>query len=145
VVTSALNAPVRALKSARAAETTAGAATGARPRDVSALLDRVRKRRLVYLLRARRHGGVRPRADAARLRHRGDLLQRNCSHVRGGHRPLPGSGRLGELRAPRLQRARLLRGRRSSSRTTSRSSGRRSSRTRGTSSAGRSSSSSSSG
>ena len=89
---------------------TAAAAAGARPRDAGALLDRLRQRRLVDLLRARRHRRLRARPDAGRVRDRGRHLRGHGGHLRGGHRALPGGRRLLELRAPRLQRARLVRG-----------------------------------
>ena len=83
----------------------------ARARHAGALRDRLRRRRLVDLLRARPDRLVRARADAARLRDRRDLLRHDRDHLRGGHRPLPGGRRLVELLAARLQRGVLVRGR----------------------------------
>ena len=88
----------------------AAAGTGARSRDAGALLDRLRERRLVDLLRARRHRGDRARADPARLPDQRPDLRLHGRDLRRGHRPLPGGGRLVELRPARLQRARLVRG-----------------------------------
>ena len=82
----------------------------ARPRDAGAVRDRVRQRRLVDLLRARRHRRDRARADAARLRHLRPDLRVHRRDLRRGDGALPGGRRLVELRAPRLQRARLVRG-----------------------------------
>ena len=72
----------------------------ARARDAGALRDRLRQRRLVDLLRARRHRGLRARPDAARLRDR-------RAHLRAdGARPTP-RGRFATRRpaAPRASRA----------------------------------------
>ena len=72
----------------------AAAGSRARPRDARALLDRLRQRRLLDLLRARRHRRLRARADAPRLPDRRRHLRRDGGHVRGGHRPLPRGRRL---------------------------------------------------
>src|SRR5438132_12019696 len=74
-------------------------------RHECALLDRVRKRRLVDLLRARTGGVVCARAHAGRVRgDRRDLLP-DRGDVRGGDRDVPRGGWVVELRAPRVQRA----------------------------------------
>ena len=83
----------------------------ARARRTRALRDRLRQRRLLDLLRARRHGRLRARPDAARLRHRRPDLRGTTADVRRGDGSLPGGRRVVELRAPRVQRARELRGR----------------------------------
>ena len=87
----------------------ARSADGAGARHSRAVRDRVRERRLLDLLRARAHGGLRARADAPRLPHRRDRVRGDCGDVRRGNRPLPGGRRLVELRTPRVQRARELR------------------------------------
>ena len=87
------------------------AAARARPRDAGALRDRLRQRRLVDLLRARRHRRHRARADAARLRDRGLIFAATAATYAEGTVRYPGGRRLVELRAPRVQRARLVRGR----------------------------------
>ncbi len=101
----------RPLDCAGATASPAIARARARARDAGALRDRVRERRLVDLLRARRHRGDRARADAARLRHHRADLRLHRRDLRRGHGALPRGGRLVELRAPRVQRARLVRGR----------------------------------
>ena len=74
-------------------------------RHERALLDRLRQRRLVDLLRAGARRLLRARADADRLLdHRRDLLP-DRRHLRRGDRDVPRGRRLVELRAPRLQRA----------------------------------------
>ena len=100
----------RGLESRRA-QTSAAARPRAGPRDSGALRHGVRQRRLVDLLRARRHGGDRARPDAARLRHLRADLRRHRGDLRRGHGALPGGGGVGLVRAPRVQRARLVRGR----------------------------------
>ena len=92
---------------AAAEATAAGSRAGAR--HARALRNRLRQRRLLDLLRARRHGGIRARAHADRLRHRRADLRGDLGDLRGGNRPLPGGRRLVQLRPPRLQRARQLR------------------------------------
>ena len=106
------NRPARAqarVVSSPDAQAQPGARTGSRrPR---ALRDRLRKRRLVDLLRARRHGRIRARADPRRLPDRGPHLRGDRCDLRRGDGALPGGRRLRELRAARVQRARQLRGR----------------------------------
>ena len=80
-----------------------------RPRRRGAVLGRLRQRRLVDLLRPRRHRRVRPRADAGRLRHLRPDLRRHRRHLRRGDGDVPRGRRLLELRPPRLQRVRQLR------------------------------------
>ena len=75
----------------------------ARARNARALRHGVRQRRLVDLLRARRHRRLRARADAARLRHRRAVLRRHRAHVRGGNRAL--SRRRAARRASRATRS----------------------------------------
>ena len=77
----------------------------ARPRCGRALLGRLRQRGLVDLLRPGRHRRLRPRPDAGRVRDRRPDLHGHRGHLRRGDRDVPGGRRLGELRAPRLQRA----------------------------------------
>ena len=137
----------------------ANAEPRAGPRDTGSLLDRLRKRRLVDLLRARRHRCLRARPDAARLRDRRRHLRADGRHVRGGNGPLsrrrvarrasPGTGSTKASASGRPGRSCSSTSRRSrpppsSCRTTWRSSGSRSGRTPGTSSSAQSSSSSSS-
>ena len=83
----------------------------ARPRHAGALRDRLRRRRLLDLLRARPDRVLRARAHAPRLRDRRDLLRRDRDHLRRGHGPLPGGRRLVELLPACLQRGVLIRGR----------------------------------
>ena len=73
-----------------------------------ALRHRLRKRRLLDLLRARPHRGLRTRADPTRLRHRGRDLRRDGGDVRRGNGAVPGGRGLGELRAACVRRARQL-------------------------------------
>ena len=80
-----------------------------RPWRRGAVLRRLRQRRLVDLLRPRRHRRVRARADAGRLRHLRADLRRHRRHLRRGDRDVPRGRRLLELRPPRLQRVRQLR------------------------------------
>ena len=82
----------------------------ARARGERPLLDRVRERRLVDLLRARPGRLVRARADPDRLHHHGVLLLLHGRHLRRGDDDVPGGGRLLELRAARLQRVLVVRG-----------------------------------
>ena len=79
------------------------AGQGARRRR--AVLGRVRERRVVDLLRPRRHRRVRARPDAGRVRDRRADLHVHRGDLRRGDRDVPGGGRLLELRAARLQRA----------------------------------------
>ena len=126
------------------------------PRHARALRHRVRQRRLLDLLRARPHGRLRARADAARLRRRRassspppppPTPRGRCASPRPAAPPAspatpstssspsaPPGRRCSSTSSPSPPR-------RSSSRTTSRSSGSRCARTRGTSSAASSSSS----
>ena len=76
-----------------------------------ALRNGLRQRRLVDLLRPRRHRGDRARADAARLRRLRADLRVHRGDLRRGDGELPRGRRLVELRAPRVQRARVVRGR----------------------------------
>ncbi len=76
-----------------------------RPRRRGAVLGGLRQRRLLDLLRARRHRRLRPRPDPDRLRHLRPDLRRHRRHLRRGDRDVPGGRRLLELRPPRLQRA----------------------------------------
>ena len=80
-----------------------------RPRRRGPVLRRLRQRRLVDLLRPRRHRRVRPRPDAGRLRHLRADLRRHRRHLRRGDRDVPRGRRLLQLRPPRLQRVRQLR------------------------------------
>ena len=75
-----------------------------RPRRRRPVLGRLRQRRLLDLLRARRHRRLRPRPDPGRLRHLRPDLRRDRRHLRRGDRDVPGGRRLLELRPPRLQR-----------------------------------------
>ena len=70
-----------------------------------AVLGRLRQRRLLDLLRARGHRRLRAGADPGRLRDRRADLHVHRRLLHGGHRDVPGGGRLLELRPPRLQRA----------------------------------------
>ena len=89
-----------------------GATPTARPaacaRRQRAVRHRVWQRRVVDLLRAGLGRRPRPRADAARLRHHGDLLLLHGGDLRRGDGDVPRGRRVVELRAPRLQRARLV-------------------------------------
>ncbi len=82
-----------------------GRIAGEGPRRGRALLGRLRQRGLVDLLRPGRNGGLRPRADAGRLRDRRPDLHGDRRHLRRGDGDVPRGRRLIELRAPRLQRA----------------------------------------
>ncbi len=79
-------------------------------RRARALLDRVRQRRLVDLLRARPDRRHRARPHPGRLHRQRPDLRGDRGHLRGGHRQVPRGRGLVELRAARLQRAGLLRG-----------------------------------
>src|SRR5436309_3258927 len=88
--------------------TTVPARTAAGAGDQRAVLDGLRQRRLLDLLRARTRRLVRARTHPRRVRgDRGDLLP-DRRHVRGGDRDVSRGGRLLELRAPRVQRAVVL-------------------------------------
>ena len=83
----------------------------ARPRHARALRHRLRQRRLLDLLRARPHGRLRARADAARLRRRrASSSPCTAATYAEGTVRYPGGRRLVQLRPARVQRARLLRG-----------------------------------
>ena len=77
---------------------------GAGPGGQRPLLDRLRERRLVDLLRARPRRVLRARPDAARLHHHRVLLLLHGGELRRGDDDVPGGGRLVELRPPRVQR-----------------------------------------
>src|SRR4029453_2778901 len=87
----------------RTASTRRGAAPGAR--RGGAVLGGVRERRVVDLLRARRHGGLRAWPHPRRLRRRGADLRLHRGVLRRGDGDVPGGGRVIELRAARVQRA----------------------------------------
>ena len=70
-----------------------------------AVLDRLRQRRLLDLLRARAGRLLRARAHAGRLPDHGRDLLPDRRDLRRGDRDVPRGGRLLVLRAPRLQRA----------------------------------------
>ena len=97
------------LESAGAAAKAPTAGPGARSRDAGALRHRLRQRRLLDLLRARRHGRLRARAHAARLHRRRPDLRLHRRDLRRGHGALPRGGRLLELRPPRVRRDGVVR------------------------------------
>ena len=68
------------------------------------VLDRIRQRRLVDLLRARPRRLLRARAHPDRLHHHGVLLLLHGGHVRRGDRDVPRGGRLLVVRPARVQR-----------------------------------------
>ena len=78
--------------------------TGTGPGGQCPLLDRLRERRLLHLLRARpgRRAGARP--DADRLPDHRHLLPVHGGDLRRGDRDVPRGGRLVELRPPGVQR-----------------------------------------
>ena len=80
----------------------------ARPRRRRPVLGRLRQRRLVDLLRARRRRRLRARADPARVRHLGADLRLHRRDLRRGDGDVPRGRRLRQLRPPRVQRARLV-------------------------------------
>ena len=75
-----------------------------RPRHAGPVRDGLRQRRLVDLLRARRHGDLRARHDAGDVRDLGPDLRVHGGDLRRGHRALPRGGRLGLVLAARVQR-----------------------------------------
>ncbi|CAA9528412.1 MAG: amino acid permease-associated region, partial [uncultured Thermoleophilia bacterium] len=78
------------------------------PRHPGPVLDGVRQRRLVDLLRARRHRDLRARHDADHVPDLGRDLRVHGVHLRRGHGPVPRGGRVGVVRPPGLQRGGLV-------------------------------------
>ena len=78
--------------------------TGAGPGGQRPLLDGLRERRVLDLLRARSRRRARARPDADRLPDHGPLLPVHRGHLRRGDRDVPRGRRVLELRAPRVQR-----------------------------------------
>ena len=80
-----------------------------RSRHRRAVRGGVRERRLVDLLRARRHRGVRPRADADRFVIAGVIFAFTAATYTEATVDVPGGRRLLQLRPARVQRARVVR------------------------------------
>ena len=98
-------APVEVHRVARAAAPPPQLAWPARrPRRGRHVLDRLRQRRLVDLLRARRHGALRGRHDAGHVRDLGRDLRVHGGDLRRGDGALPRGRRLGVVLAARVQR-----------------------------------------
>ena len=102
-------APVEVHRVARAAAPPPQLAWPARrPRRRGHVLDRLRQRRLVDLLRARRHGALRRGDDARHVRDLGRDLRVHGRDLCRGDGALPGGRRLGVVLAPRVQRGGLV-------------------------------------
>ncbi len=87
---------------------TAASRSAARPWRERPVLDRLRQRRLVDLLRARPRRQLRAGPHAVGVRHHRRVLLLHGGHLCRGDGDVSRGGRLVELRAPRLQRVRLV-------------------------------------
>src|SRR6185312_12674686 len=103
-----LAAPRSSIRSERPDGSTSPPRPRARARGQRPLLDRLRQRRQLDLLRPRAGGELRARPDADRLRHRRLHLLPDGRHLLGGDGDVSGGGRLLQLRASRLQRVLVL-------------------------------------
>ena len=101
-------APAPALDSSEPHGRTPPPRPPARPGRQRALLDRLRQRRLVDLLRARPRRALRARPHAGGVHHHRHHLLPDRGHLRRGHGDVPGGGRVVVLRPPRLQRVLVL-------------------------------------